>query len=495
MTNGARRPLAALWGGLLATATLVALSSPAQAAEPAPHWGHYQWAGGQETAAVRAFWLVDRTADPTLNYIIQGVADAWNSARDANPELPFVAVYRDNANPGKCFVNETPGYSIASACIVPGISTFGSKGLFASKGSPHFLGAAFAVSDGLPYEEAFNVVCHSFGHLMGLPDSNDTQSCMSHNFSAPAKWYRAADAEAVLALYAHDDGQAPTGAADTYATPEDVPLTVAAPGVLANDTDVDGDALTAVKVSDPAQGAVTLNANGSFTYTPNANFNGSDTFTYKARGGGADSAPITVTVTVTPVADVPVAVADSFTTDEDIPLTVDAPGVLGNDTDPEGGLSALKVSNPSHGTLVLNTNGSFTYTPAANFNGTDSFTYKANDGTADSNTVTVTIAVNAVNDAPVAVNDTYTTPRAVPLAVSGPGLLGNDTDVEASPLTAAKASDPEHGSLTLNADGSFLYTPQIGFTGTDSFTYRASDGAAQSAPATVTITVQPLTGE
>ena len=475
---------------------VLGLPQPGDAAEAAPHWGLYQWAGGQEKASVRAFWLVDRTADPTLNHIIQGVADAWNTARDDNPELPYVAVHVDSANAGKCFVNETPGYSIASACMMRGLSTFGAKGLFASKGSPHFLGAAFAVSDGLSYEEAFNVVCHNFGHLMGLPDSNDAQSCMKHEFGpGPAKWYRAADADAVLDLYDHDDGQAPAGVADSYATPEDVPLNVAAPGVLANDTDVDGDPLTAVKVSDPANGSVTLNANGSFTYTPNANFNGTDTFTYKAQGGGADSSPATVTITVTPVADVPVAAPDSFTTAEDTALNISAPGVLGNDSDPEGGLSAVKVANPAHGTLVLNANGSFTYTPTANFSGTDSFTYKANDGAADSNVVTVTITVTAVNDPPVAVNDTYSTPRGVPLVVAGPGVLGNDTDVEGASLSAAKASDPAHGTVTLNADGSLVYTPQLAFTGTDSFTYKASDGAAQSNAATVTVTVQPLAGD
>ena len=156
--NRARRSLAALGGGLLAASVLAGAGPPAhaQGAQAAAHWGHYQWAGGQEKASVRAFWLLDRTGDETLSYIIQGVAEAWNQARDENPELPFVAVYRDSA--GQCFVNETPGYSIASACMIRGLNTFGTKGLFASRGSPHFLGAAFAVSDGLNYEEAFNVV-------------------------------------------------------------------------------------------------------------------------------------------------------------------------------------------------------------------------------------------------------------------------------------------------------------------------------------------------
>ena len=99
----------------------------------------------------------------------------------------------------------------------------------------------------------------------------------------------------------------------------------------------------------------------------------------------------TVTSTVTPVNDAPVAVADSYSTDEDTALTVAAPGVLANDTDVDGDpLTAVMVSDPAHGTLTLNADGSFVYTPAANYNGADSFTYKANDGTADSNVATVT---------------------------------------------------------------------------------------------------------
>ena len=117
-----------------------------------------------------------------------------------------------------------------------------------------------------------------------------------------------------------------------------------------------------------------------------------------------------MTITVTAVNDAPVAADDAYSTAEDTALTVAAPGVLGNDTDPDGDpLTAVLVSGPSHGTLTLNADGSFTYTPAANFNGTDSFTYRASDGTADSNLATVTITVTAVNDAPAATDDAYST--------------------------------------------------------------------------------------
>ena len=280
VTKAVRRPLAILVGGLLTASTLVGGASPAGAQPPAPHWGNYQWYGGQEKADVRAFWLVDRTGDPTLNAIIKYVADAVNASRAEHPELPYIALYRDDANAGRCFVNQTPGYSMASACMIRSLSLFGIKGLAATHGSPHFIGGAFAVSDGLTVEEAVTVVCHNFGHLMGLPDSNDDLSCMKHDFpSGQMKWYQQGDVDAILALYDHDDGQPPVAVVDTYSTPEDTALTVAAPGVLGNDSDVDGDTLSAAKVSDPAHGDVALNANGSFTYTPDADYNGTDSFT------------------------------------------------------------------------------------------------------------------------------------------------------------------------------------------------------------------------
>src|SRR5207237_31184 len=201
---------------------------------------------------------------------------------------------------------------------------------------------------------------------------------------------------------AGNDAQAATNDADT--TNEDTALNVAAADVLGNDSDVDGDALTAILVSSPAHGSVTLNANGSVTYTPAANFNGGDSFTYKANDGTVDSNVATVSITVAAVNDAPVAVNDSYTPTEDTALPIARPGDRGNDTDVDGKpLTATVVTLPTRRTSDLNANGSVTYTPAANFNGSDSFTYKANDGTADSNVATVSITVAAVNDAPVAV--------------------------------------------------------------------------------------------
>src|SRR5439155_884763 len=167
---------------------------------------------------------------------------------------------------------------------------------------------------------------------------------------------------------------------DSYTTPEDTTLTVTAPGVLANDTDVDGDPLTAILVSSPAHGTLNLNSDGSFSYVPAANYNGPDSFTYKANDGQADSGLATFSHATTPVNDAPVAVNDTYSTAEDTTLNIAAAGVLINDSDVDGDtLSAVLVSQPTHGSLTLNSNGSFSYVPAANYNGSDNWNYTAKD--------------------------------------------------------------------------------------------------------------------
>ena len=165
-----------------------------------------------------------------------------------------------------------------------------------------------------------------------------------------------------------------------------------------------------------------------------------------------------------------------------------AQGVLANDTDPDGdSLTALDLTNPAHGTLFLNADGSFAYTPAAGFSGTDSFTYDASDGTLDSPPATVTLVV--IDHPPVANADSYTASEGEPFVVgAAQGVLANDTDPDGDPLTAIALTAPANGTVVLNADGSFVYTPTSEFAGTDSFTYEASDGALDSSAATVALT-------
>jgi hypothetical protein len=227
-------------------------------------------------------------------------------------------------------------------------------------------------------------------------------------------------------------------------------------------------------------------------------------FAVAAYGDGIQSDPSNV-VTITAVNAPPSAGHDSFTTAEDTPLDVAAPGILANDGDSDtpSTLGAVLVSPPSHGSLTLNADGSFSYAPAANFTGEDHFTYRAvatYEGGAPSvetNVATVSIWVTEVNDPPAAVDDAYPIPwpLGTPLTVQAPGVLGNDTDVEGASLRAQLASGPTKGTLTLNADGSFVYTPGPTISGSDSFTYRVSDGSATSTlAATVRIVAYSLIG-
>ena len=187
----------------------------------------------------------------------------------------------------------------------------------------------------------------------------------------------------------------------------------------------------------------------------------------------------------------PTAADDSFQTDENTTLTVVTPGVLANDSDPQGTpLSAVPATGPAHGVLTLNANGSFTYAPAAGYFGPDSFSYTASDGALASLPATVAITIVRVNVAPVANGDNYTATFDGVVEVGAPdGVLANDSDADGDTLTAALVSGPSHGSLTLDSDGGFRYTAEAGFSGLDSFRYKANDGSGDSAVVTVSLTV------
>lgn len=189
----------------------------------------------------------------------------------------------------------------------------------------------------------------------------------------------------------------------------------------------------------------------------------------------------------------PVALPDSYSTDEDITLFEAAPGVLGNDVDEDGDpLSALLFSNPVHGELVLSLDGSFSYTPDVNYNGSDSFTYRATDGIAIGDVTAVTLTITAVNDAPLAMTDAYTTTQDTDLTVAAPGVLANDSDIEGDLLSAILSDQPQHGSLVLNIDGSFTYSPDAGYVGSDGFIYLASDGDLSSPVTSVSLMIAEL---
>jgi hypothetical protein len=260
--------------------------------------------------------------------------------------------------------------------------------------------------------------------------------------------------------------------------------------ILANDTDVDGDVLSATIAQGPAHGVVNLDALGAATYVPEANFNGSDSFTYEVTDGNGGSGLGTVFITVLPVNDAPVPGPDQGATDEDTPLVVTL-AANGTDVDRDV-LSAALVKAPFHGTLEL-FDGVATYTPEPDFFGPDRFTYELTDGNGGSVTSVFHITVNPVNDRPIAADDAYETAEDTVLDVSVPGVLGNDRDPDSDTLLASVVSGPAHGQLEFRVDGTFTYTPDANYFGADSFTYGVSDGVLAADPvATVSLTVSPV---
>ena len=277
---------------------------------------------------------------------------------------------------------------------------------------------------------------------------------------------------------------APVATDDTFTGDEDAAIIG---NVLTNDTDADGDALTATAgtYATAEGGSVTIAEDGTFTYTPAENFNGQDSFTYEVTDG-AESDTGTVTLTVNPVNDAPVANDDTFTGSEDSMI---AGNVLTNDADIDGdtlSVTAGTYATAEGGSVTIASNGMFTYTPAADFAGEDTFTYEVSDGSA-SDTGTVTLTVNPINDGPVAADDAYSV--AEDGSVSG-NILDNDTDADGDTLSVTAGTyDTTHGTLVLAENGDFTYTPDAGYTGEDTFGYAVTDGNGGVDVADVTFTV------
>lgn len=272
------------------------------------------------------------------------------------------------------------------------------------------------------------------------------------------------------------------------------PLTIAAPGVLERTVDAEGDPLTPEVVSGPGRGqlhgTVRINTDGSFSYTP-ASADGhvvSDFFQYRISDGFVYSNVATVAIHVP---NVPPTAVDDF---QPMPhgaaqFTSVSPGVLANDpADPDGDAVTPVVDvQARHGLVVFNADGSFTYTPTDSpVVRPDSFTYRLSDGYADGNPATVRLLVP--NRAPAVSGEDYTIAPQMILDRPAGELLANDTDPDFDPLTVeALTKLPGHGAVELREDGSFTYTPDGFFEGTDTFGYRVSDGIDDSREATVTI--------
>ena len=242
-------------------------------------------------------------------------------------------------------------------------------------------------------------------------------------------------------------------------------------------SDEEGDTLSFTVLSQPKNGTLSGTA-PSLSYSPNANYSGSDSFSYKANDGVADSNTATVTITVNGINDNPEAANQDVEVNEDGTASIT---LTGSDEE-EDTLSFTVLSQPKNGTLS-GTAPTLSYSPNANYSGNDSFSYKANDGSADSNAATVTITVNGINDKPEVANQSVDVDEdgSVSITLSG-------SDEEGDTLSFTVLSQPKNGTLSGTAP-SLSYSPNANYSGSDSFTFKANDGKADSNTATVTINV------
>jgi T5SS/PEP-CTERM-associated repeat protein len=277
----------------------------------------------------------------------------------------------------------------------------------------------------------------------------------------------------------------------------DAPVPPLGRGVLSNDTGPDldsllGDRLSPILITKPRHGQLFLDAGGGFTYQAGPTYDGEDSFTYLADDGILTSSPATVSITgeVEPPKP-PVAQADSYKAKEDTTLEIGKEqGVLANDT---GATVAQLVGRAQNGEVRLNADGSFSYRARLNFNGVDTFTYRAGNAAGIfSEPVTVTIAVEGVNDAPTARPDSKSTRQNTPITFDATDLLANDSDPEhdALSVTGVEATENTHGTVTLSDDGTITFTPDAGFVGLASFAYAVSDGHGNTARGIVNVSVQ-----
>ncbi|WP_243558036.1 tandem-95 repeat protein [Priestia megaterium] len=266
-----------------------------------------------------------------------------------------------------------------------------------------------------------------------------------------------------------------------------VSFTIAEDSTLINQVvavDPDGNPLTFSLQTAPGNGVAVVNADGTFSYQPNLNFNGTDQFTVLVSDGQGGTAVSTVTVIVTPVNDAPTVPNYTFSTQEDSPVVG---AVVGTDVDGNP-LSYQLQNGPTNGIAAVNADGTFSYQPNLNFNGTDQFTVLVSDGQGGTTVSTVTINVIPVNDPPITADLAFTINEDTPLTNQIPAF-----DPDGDPLTFTLLNPPpSNGSVVLGANGVFTYTPNLNYTGMDTFGVLVSDGKGGTSLSTVTLTIVPV---
>ncbi|UWR20910.1 cadherin-like domain-containing protein [Sulfitobacter sp. S190] len=273
----------------------------------------------------------------------------------------------------------------------------------------------------------------------------------------------------------------PNAVDDEAETDEDT--TVIIP-VLTNDTDPEGDALSVTAASSD-DGDVSINDDGTLSFTPAPDFNGSATIDYTITDGNGGSDTATVTVDVAPVNDAPVAVDDSDETTSDTAVTIP---VLDNDSDVDGDALSVTSATSADGDVVINDDGTITFTPNPDFSGDATIDYTISDRNGGTDDAVVTVAVEAVNAPPVARDDSDETDEDTAVTID---ILGNDSDPDGDALTVTAATSPD-GDVVINDDGTVTFTPDADFNGEATIDYTITDGNGGEDTAQVSVTVNPV---
>ncbi|REL36662.1 Ig-like domain-containing protein [Thalassotalea euphylliae] len=267
----------------------------------------------------------------------------------------------------------------------------------------------------------------------------------------------------------------PTANRQQLSTAEETALPITLTG-----NDVDGDSLTFSVQTGPANGTIS-GSGANITYTPVKDFFGTDNFIFVANDGNSDSAPATVTIEVTNVNDAPTAEGQSVELTEN---TRESITLTGSDVDGDS-LTYLVATPPTNGTLT-GSGATLTYQPNQDYIGEDSFTFTVNDGQLASDQATVSITVNAANNAPQALDDSVTVEQnSIDNSVN---VLANDSDIDGDELVVSSAA-ANQGHVVILDNGELNYTPEQSFHGEDTITYNISDGKGGSASASVKVTV------
>ena len=295
---------------------------------------------------------------------------------------------------------------------------------------------------------------------------------------------------------------APVVGSDTLQVFEDNSITINPANLMANDTDADtpyGDSLTFAGVSNAQHGTVDL-INGQIRFTPVPDFYGTAQFEYTVTDTQGVSTTGIARVNVTNVNDAPVVAGETINASEDQIQNILQSLLLNNDHDidnPDGDLRIISVANDpngaTHGTVVLNANGTITYQPQLNYNGPAQFSYVVSDGSGGLATGTAILNIAGVNDAPSAVGETVSLLEDTPASFTVANLLANDQDVDnTNAQLFITGVDNAVGGTVVLINGSVVFTPLLNFNGAASFTYDVSDGAGGVSRATVAINYIPV---